>query len=223
MPEDAHKAPLSADQVSDAKLLLERLESDHRRFLEMQSPIKASVWIALLRDKHELIARSSPKHRDPIPAIVALGESLVLRALSGDTSALNLVAERIEGKIGLRKDDVDPDDVKRRADVQSVIEAVVVGLVNARLNNPGDDSIDVTPVDPIAIDIDNERQDRDTARRNELAGAARREAQDNKERGSTLIETNEDPEERDLTDPREGPRLIHSPNGQANGKTNGHG
>ena len=215
MPEDARNAPLSADQVSDAKLMLERLESDHRRFLEMQSPIKASVWIALLRDKHELIARSSPKHRDPIPAIVALGESLVLRALSGDTSALNLVAERIEGKIGLRKDDVDPDDVKRRADVQSVIEAVVVGLVNARLNNPGDDSLEVTAIVtderqlPSESALDNERQDRDTARRNELAGAARREAQDNQERGSTLIDTNEEPEERDLTDPRTRPTNGH--------------
>jgi hypothetical protein len=155
---------------------------------------------------------SSPV-REPtsIPVIIAWAEAAVLKGMRGDMQAWALVADRIEGKIGLRRDDVDPEDERRRGDITTTIESVVRALVDNRLTHPGDDSLDITPA---TNTLDNERQDNDTARmrRREIAEAARRETQDNQQRGESLAQTNEEPEERDLTIPDGDPRRR---NGQA--------
>ena len=51
--------------------------------------------------------------------------------------AAGIIADRIEGKVGTRRDEEDPEDQRRRVDIQAMIESVVTGLVNARLNSAG--------------------------------------------------------------------------------------
>jgi hypothetical protein len=52
--------------------------------------------------------------------------------------------------VGTRHDEEDPEDERRRGDMQAVIESVVTGLVNAKLNSaddsPEDSASDGTPV-----------------------------------------------------------------------------
>ena len=114
------------------------------------------LWLALVRSTEELIARESflETTRDgesrSIPAMVALGETIVRKAIRGDMQAAGIIADRIEGKVATRRDEEDPEDQRRRGDMQSVIESVVTGLVNARLasadNSPETSALDRTPV-----------------------------------------------------------------------------
>ena len=59
-------------------------------------------------------------------------------ACSGNIKAIGLIAERIEGRVGMRPDEVAPEDEARREDMQAVIESVVTALVNARLASADD-------------------------------------------------------------------------------------
>ena len=70
--------------------------------------------------------------------MVVWGETMVRRALRGDMQAAGIIADRIEGKAGTLRDDEDPEDQRRRGDMQAVIECVVTGLVNAKLNSADD-------------------------------------------------------------------------------------
>jgi|SRR5262245_14264090 len=112
---------------------LERLERRHQRFLDIHSPIKAAVWLALLRPAHELLADPSPDPENPKSGIVALGEVIARRALNGDVNAFNSIADRIEGKVGLRKGDLDPDADMRQREVGQMITGVVEALTEAGL------------------------------------------------------------------------------------------
>jgi hypothetical protein len=181
-------------------------DRDWRALAAMRHPVKVALWLALMRPTEELEARAqqgverlADGDTRSIPAIIRWAEAAVLKGMNGDMTAWALVADRVEGKIGTRKDEVDPEDERRRGDIQSVIEAVVVGLTNSRLAQPDDSMLDVTAI----TSMDTERQDSDTARRTELAEAAHRDQQDAQARGSTLVATNEEPEERDLTEPGE--------------------
>jgi hypothetical protein len=119
---------------------------NHRTMAGMRHPMKVSIWLALMRPVGELMERASgieevpeseggegSEHRD-IPAIIALGEALVRRGLRGDTAALNQIADRIEGKVGTRADEVDPESQARREDMMGVIESVVTALTGTRLS-----------------------------------------------------------------------------------------
>jgi hypothetical protein len=214
---------LTAISTLDAVPGLRLADRDWRALVGMRHPVKVALWLALMRPVEELEVRAESfaetvpvgdegvTERRALPAVIAWAEAAVLKGLRGDMQAWSQVADRIEGKVGHRKDDVDPEDERRRGDIQSVIEAVVTGLVNARLEG-GEDFVDITP----ETVLDSERQDSDTARRRDVMEAARREAQDSQERGERLATTNDQPEERDLTDPLAGPRIT-------NGRTNGHG
>ena len=55
-----------------------------------------------------------------------------------------IISDRIEGKVSTRRDEEDPEDQRRRGDMQAVIGSVVTGLVNAKLNS-ADDSPEFRP------------------------------------------------------------------------------
>jgi hypothetical protein len=196
---------------------------DYRLLAGMRHPVRHALWLALLRSSEELFARESlltttpdPTTKHPeltsIPAVMAWAEAAVRKGIRGDMQAWSLVADRIEGKAGLRKDDIDPEEARRRTDVQATIEAVVRGFVDGRLNDPASHARNITDIEPVAQSPhDTHRQDSDTVRRAEIMEAARREAEDNQGRGESLVESNDTPEERDLTDP-------HDPR-----RPNGHG
>ena len=225
--------------VSNLNLLdavpgLRLCDRDWRALASMRHPVKVALWMALMRPSEELFSRESLIETTPnpegggyeaksIPAILAWSETVVRRAIRGDPQASHMIADRIEGKIGTRKDEEDPEDLRRRGDMQSVIEAVVAGLVTAKLTagDQADDSIDITAqITPVDVSphesMDRERQDSDTARRAEMMREQRREQEDGQRRGESLVDTNQAPEERDLSDPAEGPRIV-APNGRANG------
>jgi hypothetical protein len=236
MPERPPETPgLTVLDVLDGVPGLRLADRDWRALASMRHPVKVAIWLALMRPTEELFARESfieTTRADPsdpeavseavsIPAVVAWAETIVRRGIRGDMTASVLIADRIEGKVGTRRDEVDPEDERRRGDIQSVIESVVTGLVNARLSQPGDDSVDITPITNSPHEsMDSERQDSDTARRSEIAEVRRREEADSQARGETLAQTNDAPEERDLSDPLEGPRIV---SGRTNGQANGHG
>jgi hypothetical protein len=198
-------------------------DRDWRALASMRHPVKVALWLALMRPAEELMSRESlltttpdPTTKHPeltsIPAVIAWAEAAVRKGIRGDMQAWSLVADRIEGKAGLRKDDIDPEEARRRTDVQATIEAVVRGFVDGRLNDPASNARNITDIEPVAQSPhDTHRQDSDTVRRAEIMEAARREAEDNQGRGESLVQSNDTPEERDLTDP-------HDPR-----RPNGHG
>ena len=108
---------------------LRGLQADHRRFLTMHQPIRASLQLALMRTAEELEARSESTET---PAIIRIGEAVARKAMAGDMQAVSFVAERLEGKAGLRAGDIDPTADARRADMVSAIEGVVRALTDQK-------------------------------------------------------------------------------------------
>ena len=114
-----------------------------------------------MRPTEELFARKSFVETTPdgetrsIPAVLAWGETIVRKAIRGDMQAAGIIADRIEGKVGTRRDEEDPEDQRRRVDMQAVIESVVTGLVNAKLNSADNSPEDsVSDGAPVVIDAE---------------------------------------------------------------------
>lgn len=123
---------------------LRRLEADHARLFELRQPITAALLVALTKDVAELRARDpNVEHQEPIQAIHAIAEAQVRKAINGDTAAFAAIVDRVEGKPGLRKGDVDEATDRHAATVQITIEGVVEALTNQRLGRP----VDVTLIE----------------------------------------------------------------------------
>ena len=67
-------------------------------------------------------------------------------ACSGNMRAIGLIAERIEGRVGMRPGEVEPEDESRRENMQAVIESIVTAMVNAKIAS-ADDSSEVSASD----------------------------------------------------------------------------
>jgi hypothetical protein len=50
--------------------------------------------------------------------------------------AAGIIADRIEGKVGTRRDEEDPEHQRRRVDMQAVIESIVTAMVNRSTRRP---------------------------------------------------------------------------------------
>ena len=161
-PEDNHALRLAA--------------RDHRQLAAMRSPIKIALWLAMMRPVEELDRRaesfeeqatgenSEASETRSIPAIIAMGEAMVRKAIRGDVAAFNAISDRIEGKVGFRKGDEDPDDSKHRETTGVVIEAVVRALTDAKLGRVVDaEIVDITPSAP---PVDRQDTRADTPRSN---------------------------------------------------------
>jgi hypothetical protein len=85
-------------------------------------PLTAALMDALLLTRDELMQRALD---DNLPSLVVAAEAVVRRAVVGDLAAAMVIADRIEGRVGLRPDEVAPDDPARRQRVQAAIESVV--------------------------------------------------------------------------------------------------
>ena len=66
-------------------------------------------------------------------------------ACGGNIRAIGLIAERIEGRVGMRPGEVAPEDEARREDMQAVIESIVTAMVNAKLASADDLPEDLAP------------------------------------------------------------------------------
>lgn len=144
---------------------LDDLERDKRRYLIEQSPFTQALWMALLKPAGQVmrsylamdaLARSTPGgessddpgERDPfdIPAIQAIAEAQVAKAMAGDGRAAKAIADRIEGTPGTRRGDVDPELARRSAEMAGLIEGVVRGMTQSAISRPGDDAVEVPGV-----------------------------------------------------------------------------
>jgi len=137
-------------QMLDAVPGLRLADRDWRAIASMRHPMKVALWLALMRNSHEIIERAASgwkpvgegedpenvpesERRAPVPAILALAEAMVARALSGDASAASQIMDRIEGKVGSRAGDTDPAVEASRTAVTQTIEALVRSFTNHKL------------------------------------------------------------------------------------------
>lgn len=163
LTEGFRKLPTEPAKVDPTDARLKLLAREHARFLELRSPMKASIWLALLRPSKAVLHDVEMQRRyvaaqqggnpgaflaPEVPAIVQIGNQLVARALEGDMAAIGQIGDRIEGKAGLRVGDVDEDDPARQRQSQQITEDIMRRLVGKRLGEkkPGDDAavIDAT-------------------------------------------------------------------------------
>ena len=137
---------------------LAALAADRRRFLTAHHPIKDALHMAMQQPAGVLLARharviaayrnalaapapsdepgetqaGTAEEADDRPAIVAFTETMVAKAILGDLTAAALVADRIEGKPGLRKADLDAETAAQRERVRSVVGMLVEDMVERR-------------------------------------------------------------------------------------------
>lgn len=158
------QAPAKVDPT-DARL--KSLRYEHNRFLEMRSPFKAAIWLELLRPEKDVIhdaemarrfdeaqqGRSAGTFVAPEkPAILGIASRLVASALRGDTAAISQIADRIEGKAGLRVGDEDPDDPAKRKQAQQITDDIIRRLTEKRLAEKVSDDAHVIDVTAEVVD-----------------------------------------------------------------------
>jgi hypothetical protein len=159
--------PIGRSKVDPTDSRLRELRRDHQQFMAMHSPMKAALWLALSLPAKDVLHKDEMKSRYIAAqkgeledgqefvapeelTIVELANTWAAAGLRGDLTAVQSIAERIEGKTGLRKDDIDPEDPKQRQQLHAVTESLVAALTKAALSNvPGDKAkvIDVEAVD----------------------------------------------------------------------------
>ena len=146
--------PQSPGQLAVAKAQdVALLEEDARRFLVRERPATDAIVLALLKPRNVILRRyretlaamdqaalgpalafTDPTGRvfegDGVSAAVALGETIVAKAILGDTAAAQLVVDRIEGKAGQRKGD-DDGAYEKRAEMMKNLEDAV-RLLNSK-------------------------------------------------------------------------------------------
>jgi hypothetical protein len=142
----ASDLPANVDPT-DRRLAL--LRKDQREFLRDRNPLTSALWLALLRPTSEVIHDAeqtrrfvraqaglgnlgevkTPRHA----AIVEIGNQLVANAINGDTTAIERIAERIEGKVGTRPGDEDPQATERAKQSELVVASLVDKLTKGRL------------------------------------------------------------------------------------------
>jgi hypothetical protein len=145
---------------------LKQLALSHDRFLSAHKPFTDAVALALMRPTNEVLHSAEQVRRfaaaqagDDVgsyviptrPSIVSITEALVAKAILGDTAAITQIAERVEGKAGLRQGDDGEEAPEQRKQAAMISERLIRAMVGDRLSQktPGDDAkavvVDVTP------------------------------------------------------------------------------
>ncbi len=153
-PPQDRQAPSLADFALIQGVDLDKLPP-HQRY----RPLTRAIWAALMLDVATLRAfvsratepRTERTSGSPVDdskpgrprALDVIAARLVLKAIDGDTRACELVADRIEGKVGTRRDETEDRDSSRREEMASLIESIVTALTNQRLGRP----VDMTVLD----------------------------------------------------------------------------
>lgn len=151
------KTPVKIDATDER---LKQLTRDHKKFLERHNPMTDALWLALLRDATDVLYDAemnrryqmsivTGERRDTVvdaphrPAIVVMAEMMVANALRGDAAAFAEISNRTEGKPGLRRDDIDPEDPQRQRESRAIVEGVVRAMTAARIEAKIADAVDV--------------------------------------------------------------------------------
>lgn len=159
-------APTSAGSVLDdpSSERFQALLRDPRLFIRQLDPYTAAIWTALLKPTSVVINNArrirteQPEQSDepgeaqspddPL-AIVTLGEALVASALMGDSKAQAQIADRIEGRVGMRKGDEDPDAAKRQTETLTLMRDIIKTYAEAAGSRVSEDAkiVDARRVD----------------------------------------------------------------------------
>lgn len=164
-------------RMDATKARLLALQRDQDRFLDEHTPFTSALWLALLRPSAAVVRDFKALRRvigdldanvpsddpsepsidatDSAPAIIAMANAMVVRGIAGDVHAINSVADRLEGKPGQRKGDIDPDAESKRDAMRAGIEDFVRSITERRLLDGQDVRVtDVTPTlandDPVS-------------------------------------------------------------------------
>lgn len=153
MPDAIQTDSVLADPKSER---FQALLRDPRLFIRQLDPFTAAIWTALLKptsqvvraQRARLMVEQPPPSDEPGEeqspddplAIVALGEAIVFSALMGDSRAQAQIADRIEGKVGIRKGDEDPDAAKRQGEQLGLIRDIVTAFAKGASRN-GEDAV----------------------------------------------------------------------------------
>ena len=161
-------------ESGDTLARLAALEASPESFADAHHPVRDAVTIALLKPAGELIKRHVARQRavqealqapldsddpteppmalvndDHAPAWLAMAETMVAKALLGDVKAFTTVADRIEGKAGLRKADLDAETAAQRERVRGTIEELVRSMGDRRRAAAEEaQPVDVDIIDP---------------------------------------------------------------------------
>ncbi len=154
---------------------LQQLEREHKRLLRHNVPVTSALWLALMKPGEDIMQRhvsrmrrisnaeaapvDDPSEQGPsqVPAIILMGETMVAKALMGDTAAFSHIAERIEGKPGVRKGEETPETQAARNVVLGAMREIVTMMVDAKHGR----AVDVTEVSFNEGAGDNEVEERD--------------------------------------------------------------
>ncbi len=155
--EGGQHLPAERPKIDATDERIKALKREHIKFLERMNPFSDALWLALLRDEADVLLdeEMSLRYQRAIAAgstvvadaphrqtIVALTNQLAARALRGDMNAMAQIAERIEGKAGLRRGDIDPDDPARDRQTRAIIETTVRALTDKRIKESAEEVTD---------------------------------------------------------------------------------
>lgn len=94
-------------------------------------PVTAAIRRALALPADTIIRTAIQPPTDMVAMEVVIYR-MVASAIAGDTKAIALIADRVEGRVGLRSDAAEPDEPARRQRVQAAIEALVRFMADGR-------------------------------------------------------------------------------------------
>lgn len=147
------------------------LAAQPSRYLSEPNPFTMALWATLSEPAGVVVTRHAatmraqleasmlpPDSDDPterrasatalpstLTVLRAVADAVACRAMQGDQRAADMVASRIEGSVGARRGDVDPEEAGQRARVRLTIEQLVRDM-SARAMERADTVLDVTPI-----------------------------------------------------------------------------
>jgi hypothetical protein len=95
-------------------------------------PVSLALWRAMQMPAAAVLG-PPPTNATALDAAV---RTLFRLAITGNAKAFALIADRIEGRVGLRSDDAEPDDPAIRQRVQATMESLVRFMVERAANAP---------------------------------------------------------------------------------------
>lgn len=142
---------------------LKQLAASDRRFLEMHNPMTEALKLALLRPAADVLHSAEQVRRFAVAqqggdagphqaprksSILAIADAIVAKGILGDTNAITQIADRIEGKPGLRVGDEGENSPEQRKQAAAIAERVTRALTQARLEKSKPIDVEVVDVTP---------------------------------------------------------------------------
>jgi hypothetical protein len=121
------RAPLvshSVDAPDALRTQMGALLADPRLLMSTRSPLRAALWLVLLRPTPEVL---TTKSRSAHP-LLAFAEALIRAALNGHRRAFDQIANRIEGRVANRLFETQPIDDGPAAAARRLMIEMVCGV-----------------------------------------------------------------------------------------------